>query len=49
MELKSLVGALSTERLTGYRRTGRSEAAEHILASFKFRVGNASFLAADAS
>jgi hypothetical protein len=38
MELKSLVGALSTERLTGYQRTGRSETAEHILQRYLWNI-----------
>ncbi len=38
MELKSLVGALSTERLTGYRRTGSSETAEHILQRYLWNI-----------
>jgi hypothetical protein len=38
MELKSLVGALSTERLTGYQRTGRSETAEQILQRYLWNI-----------
>jgi len=38
MELKSLVGALSADRLTGYRRTGRSESAEHILQRYLWNI-----------
>lgn len=38
MELKSLVGALSTERLTGYQRTGRSETAEHTLQRYLWNI-----------
>lgn len=38
MELKSLVGALSAERLTGYERTGQIEPAERILQRYLWNI-----------
>lgn len=38
MELKSLVGALSAERLTGYRRTGYSETSEYVSQRYLWNI-----------
>lgn len=38
MELKSLIGALSAERLTGYHRTGHNEPADRILRRYLWNI-----------